>query len=208
MKKEAKMIRFFTLIVTFTLLVCANAQACLWNGNSNPGSPQAFNRHFSGDKDITDFNSDFESMNSSRFSVDRELESWRRRPGDALPMQGLNGFMRGDVASGDRGRKYHSDVDFNFGERDLYVAIIAMDSGLLEYYFSNFGSGQGEFAGYLWLIAFDGGHGHWGDFIGLLAALLRPPCQEPPIATPLPASAILLASGCAGVLVRRSKVRG
>ena len=92
----------------------------------------------------------------------------------------------------------YSDPEYNYGQKDLFSAYSITNEQLLDYYHTLYGEDQSEPHDQLWLIAF---HGWWRYRVKDIAALAvisssSTSGEDPPVATPLPASVLLLAGGC------------
>ena len=234
------MIRILSIGITFLLLLCTQAQACLWDQhgrghnrrsghdyfygwNQGPGfashggwhSPSYY-KGYAGDSmqdawwgepgDVFNVVLTLEPSRSHQsLGYMEDGEYHRLRQGDSFTVQDDDGFMWvNTVRQGGWGTMIYSDSDFNFGGKDLFQAFKLTDSplmmgGLL----GGFGPGlYDETEEEMWLIAFNG-NGRYG-FPGMLAVVTCSPADDP-LPTPLPASVLLLASGCTGLFLNRRK---
>ncbi len=129
--------------------------------------------------------------------VTHELVHSRRsrqlRPGAdvdaAFTVESGNGFMWVG-SSAWWGVDRYSDPSENWGDRDMFLAFAITDSDMLAYFY---GDNPPDPDDELYLIAFDGLNSSRGDFTDLVAVVRRTPMETN--AVPLPASALLLASG-------------
>ena len=231
------MIRILGIGVTFLLLLCTQAQACLWDqhgqGHDRRTGYDYFHRwdyrpgfdrrhgwqapsYFIGD-DVQDawwgapgdvFNVVLTIAPSRRYQSLGYMENGEYqglRQGDAFTVQDDDGFMWVNaVHQGGWGTMIYSDPNYNYGRKDFFRAFELTGSHLLDGLCSRYRLELSDESEEVWLIAFDGnGYGRRG-FPGMLAVVTRSAGTDP-APTPLPASVLLLASGCTGLFLRRRK---
>jgi hypothetical protein len=115
-----------------------------------------------------------------------------------------SGFMWVDtIGTCGWGAKIYSNADYNFGELDLFSAYSLTDSPLMKFRDKHYGEASTDAWDDLYLLAFNGMGHSWGKGFDLLAVVSRTAGDGSPVATPVPAAVILLASGCSGLAVWR-----
>jgi hypothetical protein len=217
------MIRLSSIIVTLLLFLSTHAQACFYEQYHRPshraGSHSDWpDLSYVGDHEMGAWRSHARNVSEVNLIFDRDSRSWHW-------IRSENGHHPEPVS-----RSNHKKEDFgarqwdHMGGRDTHINhhpdghdrltdcpsnLPAVFDDMLNYFRGTNGLNLPEELDPLWMIAFDGGGHQDGGHPVALFPYPDPPAEtQIPAATPIPASAFLLASagGCTGLFMKRRRV--